>query len=319
LQKNTAVPIQLYASPDHISEPRFGPDGKKIFFVGYQERRELVRYDAAHERFVPYLAGIAVRLVSFSPDGEWVAYRNENDGALWRSRVDGTEALQLTFPPLVAHHSSWLPDGKTIVFEGRPAGEAAKLYSISFDGGVPEVLTSGETSDTGPSCSPDGRFVLFQRWSHDEAGSRRGAVYILDMNTRQTRIVPGSEDFDGAHWSPDGKYAAAADQDNHKLLLFDFARQRWSELSDGTPYGWGIRWSSDSQYVYYQHLEEDPEQTIFRVRVSDRKVEQITSARQILRADVLGYSMTGLTPDSSPLASLVHRNSDVYELELELP
>jgi DNA-binding winged helix-turn-helix (wHTH) protein/Tol biopolymer transport system component len=318
LQMSAAPPVQLYASPDHIGEPRFSPDGKKIFFVDYQERRELVRYDAVHKLFVPYLGGIPARLVSFSPGGDWVAYRNETDGSLWRSRVDGTDALRLTFPPIAAYHSSWLPDGKRIVFEGRPAGEAAGLYSIPFDGGNPEPLTTAAVSDTGPSCSPDGRSVLFEHWTFDESGVRTSAVYILDLSTRETRMVPGSTNFDGAHWSPDGKYAAAADQVNHKLMLFDFARQRWSELSDGAPYGWGIRWSSDSHYVYYQHLEAD-EQTIFRVRVSDRKVEQITSAQQIVRADVLSYSMTGLTPDNSPLASFLHRNSDVYAMELELP
>ena len=111
---------------------------------------------------------------------------------------------------------------------------------------------------------------------------------------------------------------AASDQDNHKLMLYDFAQQRWSVLSDGTPYGWGIRWSADSRYVYYQHWEGE-EQPIFRVRISDRKIEQITSARQILRGDVLGYTMTGLTHDNSPVASLIHRNSDIYVLELDLP
>jgi len=34
-------------------------------------------------------------------------------------------------------------------------------------------------------------------------------------------------------------------------------------------------------------------------RWSDHKVEQITSSRQMLRADILSYSMTGLAPDDS--------------------
>jgi Tol biopolymer transport system component/DNA-binding winged helix-turn-helix (wHTH) protein len=315
----SGVPVQLYTSPDRIGEPRFSLDGKKIFFVNYYERRELVRYDSAQKLFVPYLGGMSARFLSFSQDGKWVAYQKNTDFTLWRSRVDGTEKLQLTFPPLEALQSSWSPDGKRIAFGGRPPGEAAKLYAVPFDGGKPETLTSPESSDTGPSWSPDGRSILFQRWSTNESGSRHSDIYVLDLNTGQTHPLPGSKDFDGVHWSPDGKYAAAADQANHKLMLFDFARQQWSKLSDGNPYGWGIRWSSDSRYVYYQHADQGEEQPIFRVRISDRQVEQITSASQILRADVLGYTMTGLTPDNSPVASLVHRNSDIYVLDLELP
>ena len=104
-----------------------------------------------------------------------------------------------------------------------------------------------------------------------------------------------------------------------KLMLFDFARQQWSPLADGLPYGWGIRWSADSKYVYYQHHYGGEEQPIFRVRVRDRQVEPITSSREILRSDVLSYTMTGLAPDDSPLVSLLRRNSDIYALQLELP
>lgn len=132
-------------------------------------------------------------------------------------------------------------------------------------------------------------------------------------------MIPGSESFEGPEWSPDGKYAAAADRRDMKLMLFDFARQQWFELADGLPYGWGIRWSADSKYVYYQHNYTGEEQPISRVRLADHRVEEITSSRQILRADVLSYTMTGLAPDDSPLASLVRRNSDIYALELELP
>jgi hypothetical protein len=106
---------------------------------------------------------------------------------------------------------------------------------------------------------------------------------------------------------------------NHKLMLWDVATQGWSELSDGAAYGWGIRWSSDSRYVYYQHFEEGEDQPLFRVRIRDRKVEMIASARRLLRADVLSYTMTGLTPDDAPLATLLHRNSDIYALELDVP
>jgi len=312
-------PVQLYTSPDRLGDPRFGPDGKTLFFANFQERRELVRYDSVQKLFLPYLGGIPARLLSFSRDGQWVAYRNENDGTLWRSRVDGTERLQLTFPPMDAHHSTWSPDGKAIVFGGRFPGKPSRLYRVPWDGGKPEGLTEADATDGQPSWSPDGRFIIFERWIANETGTRHSAIYILDLSTRQTRLLPGTQDFDGVHWSPDGKYAAASDEAHEKLMLFDFKSQQWSELADGPAYGWGIRWTSDSLYVYYQHAAQGEEQPIFRVRVSDRKVEQITSARQILRADVLGYTLTGLTPDNSPVASLVRRNSDVYALELDLP
>jgi DNA-binding winged helix-turn-helix (wHTH) protein/Tol biopolymer transport system component len=314
IHKGGGLPVQLYTSPDHIGQPRFSADGKKIFFVDYQERRELVRYDSSRNLFVPYLNGIPARHLSFSRDGQWVAYKNETDGSLWRSRSDGTQALRLTFPPLEVLHSTWSPNGKSIVF-----GANGSLYKIPSEGGQPEALPPQGAGATQPSWSADGRSLLFVGWKMSEPEGHQSSIYLLDLSTRQIQIVPGSEGFEGPQWSPDDKYAAAADKKDRKLMLFDFARRQWSELADGIPYGWGIRWSADGRYVYYQHMHAGEEQPIFRVRLSDHRVEQITSSRQILRADVLSYSMTGLTPDDSPLASLVRRNSDVYALQLDLP
>jgi Tol biopolymer transport system component len=56
----------------------------------------LVRYDAKSGQFLPYLDGASISEVSFSPDGQWVAYVTYPNGILWRSRVDGTQKLQLT-------------------------------------------------------------------------------------------------------------------------------------------------------------------------------------------------------------------------------
>jgi Tol biopolymer transport system component/DNA-binding winged helix-turn-helix (wHTH) protein len=303
------APVQIYTTPEGIGEPRFSPDGKNILFVDSQERRELMRYDSARKVFVPFLAGVAARHLSFSRDGRRVAYENESDKSLWCSQTDGSQARRLTFPPLEAMHSTWSPDGKQIVF-----GADTNLYTIPTDGGEPTLLTAG----TQPSWAPDGMKLLLVR-NYTEAEGWHPAIYQFDFSTRQVAIIPGSQDFEGPQWSPDGKYAAAANRKDKKLMLFDFARRQWSVLADGLPYGWGIRWSANSQYVYYQHHHGGEEQPIFRVRVSNRQVEPITSSREILRSDLLSYTMTGLAPDDSPLVSLVRRNSDVYALQLEVP
>ena len=301
---------QLYTSPQSLNEPRFSADGRKVLFASYRERRELVRYDSAKKLFVPYLGGIPARHLSFSRDGLFVAYKNQHDGTLWPSRADATQALQLTFPPLDTYHPTWSPDGTRIVFEG-----SGRLYTVPFNGGKAQPLLPEGTHDGQPSWSPDGKSLLFAGWTSWEPDG----ICLMDMSTRRVRMLPGTARFECPRWSPDGKYAAAGNKRDQKLMLFEFKSQNWSALADGTPYGWGLRWSSDSRYVYYQHAYGGEEQPIFRVRISDHRVEQVASSRQIASADVLSYTMTGLTPDNAPLASVVHRNSDVWALELDLP
>jgi hypothetical protein len=55
-------------------DPVLSKDGKKIFSVGIQSSAELSFYDSRLHDFVPYLGGIPQRSVSFSRDGQWVAY-----------------------------------------------------------------------------------------------------------------------------------------------------------------------------------------------------------------------------------------------------
>src|SRR6516162_10265319 len=91
-------------------------DGKKVFVVGRTVRGELVHYDSNSGKLVPLLGGISAEYVDFSKDGQWVAYVLYPEGTLWRRKVDGSERLQLSYPPSQAMLPRWSPDGKTILY-----------------------------------------------------------------------------------------------------------------------------------------------------------------------------------------------------------
>ena len=95
-------------------------DGKKLFVIGQTYRGELMRYDSKSGQFAPFLGGISAEYIAFSKDGQWVAYVSYRDGALWRSKVDGSERLQLTFPPMYPVLPRWSPDGKKSSFLNSP-------------------------------------------------------------------------------------------------------------------------------------------------------------------------------------------------------
>jgi hypothetical protein len=123
-----------------LQPPFPSTDGKKVFVVGRTSRGELARYNSQSGRFEPFLGGISAEYVDFSHDGQWVAYVTFPDQVLWRSKVDGSERLQLTYPPSRPYVPRWSPDGKTIAFfDGRHTIDP-KIYTVSSEGGSPRPL-----------------------------------------------------------------------------------------------------------------------------------------------------------------------------------
>jgi Tol biopolymer transport system component len=277
-----------------------------------------VRYDAKSHQFVPYLSGISAEGLGFSRDGEWVAYVTLPDGALWRSKVDGSQRLQLSFPPMQAALARWSPDGRRIAFMARVPGKPWKIHLVSAEGGSPQQLLPGERNEAIPAWSPDGNFLAFGGAPFDEGGtSGTMAVQVLDMRTRQVSTLPGSEGLFAPFWSPNGRYISAQPQAQwRKLMLFDFTTQKWAELADMDVYY--PTWSHDAKYIYFDTpLRDNP--AIFRIRVSDHKVEQLVSLKDFRLAGGLVGAWFGLAPDDSPLLVRNVGTQEIYALDWDAP
>ncbi|MGC9947685.1 MAG: winged helix-turn-helix domain-containing protein [Bryobacteraceae bacterium] len=312
-------PVQIYSTPLDFSSLAPNPDSKRVFFAAGQERRELVRYDARHRQFAQFLSGVQGQWVSYSKDGEWIAYVTVPDDILWRSRPDGSERLQLTTPSVHASEPRWSPDGTRIVFGGGPAGHASRVYVVPSIGGAPEPVTDAGLIDGNASWSADGNSLVFARRLPPGVSGQPG-LYTLDLQAKKATLLTGSETLAQAAWSPDGRYIAATDRAGTQMLLLNFDTRRWTPLASGGGLGAPF-WSTDSQYVYYQETLA-PEQPIYRVAIGaagKEKQERMMSSKEIPQSNSIGYLLAGLGPGDAPIATVIYTNSDIYALEVELP
>jgi serine/threonine protein kinase/Tol biopolymer transport system component len=312
-------PVQLTAGP--LDFPSLAPskDGKKLFVIGVQPRAELVRFDTKSEQFVPYLGGISGGDLDFSRDGKWVTYVLYPEGTLWRSRLDGSERLQLTYPPMQTSVPHWSPDGKQIAFSTTLPGKAWKVFLISKDGGSPQPIVSGNKTQTDPTWSPDGNALAFSNFAA-ASNPAQTFVDVLDLTTRQVSHLPGSQGLCCPRWSPDGRYIVSLTDDQLKLMLFDPKTQQWRPLlTDVGIFGF-MAWSSDSAYIYFDNAgTEDP--GYFRLRVRDSKLERVLSLKKF-RSFVIPWafgSWTGLAPGETPLFVRDISTQEIYALDVELP
>ena len=261
-------PVQLTSSPMLLDTPIPSKDGKKLFVVGRTSQGELMRYDVKTGRFEPFLGGISAEFIDYSRDGQSLIYVSYPEGTLWRSKADGSERVQLTYPPMRVVLPRLSPDGKQIVFFDLDPNRPAKLFEVSIEGGTSRQLLPDDPSfQADPTWSPEGNRIAFSG-AADDASS---AVRILDLANRQVSTLPGSQGFFGARWSPNGRYILAETSDGETLMLFDFRTQKWTELTKGAQVGWPS-WSKNGDYVYLFHILAPG--TLFRIRLSDQKIEQ---------------------------------------------
>jgi serine/threonine protein kinase/Tol biopolymer transport system component len=309
--KSNGQPFQLTSGPMSFSSPLPGKDGKTLYVVGALARGELARYDAKSAQFASFLSGISAESVSFSRDGQWVAYVSFPDGTLWRSKLDGSQRIQLSYSPIYAFLPSWSPAGQEIVFNGFSRGQKAKVYTVSTDGGTPRELIPDDPQEKyDPTWSPDGTRIVFG----GAAGNRNSSIRILDVKTHQISTVPGSNGLYSPRWSPDGRYVVAMPFDSRSLMLFDFAAQRWDEIAKITAAF--PNWSKTGEYVYFLHF--GGQSSVMRARIRDRKLEQVAELKNFRQT---GYfsDWLGLAPDDSPVLLRDTGTREIYALDWQAP
>ncbi len=316
LRRRPAPPVELTAGPINYLSPVPSLDGGKLFVIGDQPKGELTRYDAKSGEFVPFLSGISAQGVNFSKDGQWVAYSTYPEGTLWRSRIDGSERLQLAPSRLVTHQADWSPDGKSVAFMATEPGKSWQVYVVPADGGAPRIVSPQDRNHGDPSWSPDGTSLAFGALPYFEPDNV-GGVFILDLNTNQISKLPGSEQLFSPHWSPDGRYIAAQTNDSMKQLLWDVKGQKWQVLTSGFNIGYPS-WSRDGKYIYFD-VEVGEPAGFRRVRVSDGNVERLVDFKNVRRVVGTLGSWGGLAPDDSPLLLRDTSTQEIYALDVKLP
>ena len=305
LGRHAQEPVRLTNGPLDYSGAVPSRDGKQIFAVGTKRRGELVHYDVKSKQFVPFLSGISAIDPTFSRDGNWVAYTAYPDHTLWRSRADGTDRSQLTYPPLGVMYPFISPDGKRVSF-GTPRGE---VYVVSMDGGTPQRVAEG--SMTSATWSPDGNLLAMTTFLE---GNTAG-LKIFDLRTGKLSPVPSSQGVLGGQWIAQDMLVAAP-TDANKLLTFDLKTQKWSDLVSAAVVNWAT--SPDGKYLYYTTGGAEPK--AMRIRLADRKVETITSLKDLRRAQGSdGNTQISVAPDGSPVFTRDIGTQEIYALTVKWP
>jgi Tol biopolymer transport system component len=196
-----------------------------------------VNPDGSHQHQVlPLAAGGP----TWSPDGSRIATNgwpgNEPDAATAIINPDdgSYRVLPLSDPTVPAACYVWSPDGKRLACQlFSPPDDPSRngMYSIrSSDGGGLTQITSTPLHDIPGDYAPDGRRLVFGRFTLDDVGV---ALFVINANgTGLKQITPTGtllSEGTGGNWSPQGNeivFSRHVTEDAHSSL--------WEVHSDGS-------------------------------------------------------------------------------------
>ena len=314
LLRRRSEPFRLTNGPLSYEVPAPSRDGKQIFVIGSKRRGELVRYDAKSRHFVPYLSGISAIDATISRDGKWVSYLSYPEHTLWRSRLDGSDRLQLTYSPMVVLLPRISPDGSKVTFSALSGGQDVTVYVQSVAGGPPQRIAFGRA----PTWSPDGTSLTFEALLPGKHFREKNAweIHTIDLRTQTVSVIPDSTSKGGMWWPVQDKIIAIV-EDESKFVIFDFTTQKWSDLANGEFVNWMPSW--DGKYLYCV-IRGPGDPKALRIGLADRRIEEIVSLKGIRRVvDESSGTWVGLSADSSVLVTRDVGTQEIYALTMKSP
>jgi Tol biopolymer transport system component len=302
------LPIRM----SEIGDIATGKNNHEFFMLSADPNRgELLKYDSRLKTFQAFLLGLSADCLAFSRDGHWMTYVLPHDQSLWRSRIDGSDAIRLTKPPIEAEFSAWSPDGRRIAFMGKEPGKPWRLFLVDRDGGPLKEAARGTDGQGAPTWAADGKALVYGNISCEETHSCW--VRRIDLTTEMEEILPDTNGFRTARWSPSGEFIAALKPQTRELMLFDVRTKRWTSIADSIT-GDNLNWSNDSQFLYVDTLQ-GMYTLIIQIRIRDKQRQAVADLTPLKKGlGQLDYWI-GITPDNSPLMLHQFTASEIYAIE----
>jgi TolB protein len=193
----------VLASNEPIISPSWSPDGGRIAYVSFEQRKPVVYVQSlitGGRKAVANFWG-SNSAPAWSPDGGRLAVVLTKDGGsqIYLMSAEGGGATRLTQSSAIDTEPNFSPDGRTLLFTSDRGG-TPQIYRLPVTGGQPERVTFEGSYNVSPRYSPDGKtFTFIQR-----SGARFN-VAMQDFTTRQVQVLTDGAVDESPTFAPNGK------------------------------------------------------------------------------------------------------------------
>lgn len=207
-------------SSEPIISVAWSPDGQKIAYVSFEDRKPIVYVHelATGRRIVLSNERGNNSAPSWAPDGKSLAISLSKDGntQIYRVNADGSNLRRLTQGNTIDTEPQFSPDGKFIYFTSDRGGNP-QIYRMSADGerGEPaKRITFKQPYATSARISPDGKYFAY-------IGGAGGGFKLFLMNLLTGDSTPMTDtSFDESpSFAANGRYILYSTQVGGKKVL----------------------------------------------------------------------------------------------------
>ena len=193
----------MLVSNEPIISPAWSPNGKRIAYVSFQNKKPIVYVqdvEVPKQNIVANFKG-SNSAPAWSPDGTRLAVALTRDGSsqIYLINPDGGNVRRLTFSGGIDTEPRYSPDGQWIYFTSDRGG-SPQIYRMAAAGGDAQRVTFEGSYNVSPRISPDGRSLAYIM--------RNGSKYqvaLLDLGTRQVQVLTDSDLDESPSFAPNGR------------------------------------------------------------------------------------------------------------------
>ncbi|MFJ4455632.1 Tol-Pal system beta propeller repeat protein TolB [Pseudomonas sp. NPDC089392] len=181
--------VTLLQSREPILSPRFAPDGKRIAYVSFEQKRPRIfvqNIDTGRREQVTNFEGLN-GAPAWSPDGSRLAFVLSKDGNpdIYVMNVASRQISRVTAGPGINTEPFWGKDGNTLYFTSDRGGKP-QIYKQSVSGGGAERVTFVGNYNANPKLSADEKTLVM---IHRQQGFTNFKVAAQDLQRGSVKIL----------------------------------------------------------------------------------------------------------------------------------